>query len=113
MAYQTETKKCMFNGWKSETIIKLEDCLNSYGKPAVRVLEFTTLKRNSGISTHASVTIVQDNGNKEFVMFQDYSKSVMQFPGKRASEKSIKECHNIASEKFEEHLIAAKIQYKI
>lgn len=113
MTYETKTTKCIFNGWKCETIINLQPCLDGYNKPATRVLEFTTLKGASGISTSASVMIVSENGNKSCIIFQDYRKTVMVFPKKRASEKTIQECHQLASEKFAEHLEAAKIQYKM
>ena len=113
MTYETKTTKCNFNGWRCETIINLQPCVDGYNKPATRALEFTTLKRHSGISTHASVMIISENGNKSYIIFEDYSKNVMVFPKKRATEKTMQECHQLASEKFVEHLAAAKIQYKI
>ena len=108
--YTTKTTKCYINGWKSTTQIELEPCQDQYGQPATRVLEFTTIK---GISTNASVCIINSEGNKSFIMFEDYNKTVMVFPKKRASEKTMKECHALASEKFADHLAAVKIQYKI
>ena len=111
--YTTITKKCYVNGWNCNTQIELEPCKDGYDKPAKRVLEFTTSKGGRGISTNASVYIINEQGNKSFIMFQDYSKTVQISLGKRASEKTMKECHEIASAKFAEHLAAVKIQYKL
>lgn len=112
--YTTTTNKCMFNGWKCETNIVLQPCLDGHNQPAKRILEFTTLKRHKGITTHASVHVVTDKtGDKSCIIFEDYSKQVMNFPKVRATEKNIKDCHNLAIAEFDKHLTAAKIQYKI
>ena len=113
MNYTTKTEKCYVNGWNSETLIDLEPCQDQYGQPATRILQFTTSKGSRGLSTNASVCIINSEGNKSFIMFEDYNKTVMVFPKKRASEKTMKECHALASEKFADHLAAVKIQYKI
>ena len=111
--YTTKTTNCYINGWNATTQIELEPCKDGYDKPAKRVLEFTTTKGISGLSTNASVCIINSEGNKSFIMFEDYNKTVMLFPKKRASEKTMKECHALASEKFADHLAAVKIQYNL
>ena len=111
---KTLTRKCMFNGWKTETTEHLEDCKDSDGKPVERVIEFITLKkRYSGVSTHASVYLLHPDGCKTFMAFEDYSQTVQIFLKKRATQKGIMDCHTEASVKFAEHIAAAKAQYNI
>ena len=121
MTYEVKTEKSLFNGWTSETQILLEENVSNdpsiNGKVGNRILEFTTLKRSGGgIVTNAMACILMNDGkfvSKETVIFQDYSKMVMNHGKIRATEKSIAQAHAAAFDKFAEHIESAKKQYNI
>lgn len=111
MTYKNITTKEMRLGWKTETKIKLGDAEDFNGNPAERFLIFSTCKRYSGISTNASVVLINERGERSFTIPDDYSKTVMTFPKKRATESGIKDCHKAASLKFADHIADATAQY--
>lgn len=110
MNYDYKIYKCRFNGWTAETQIEL-------GKTETglkRVLEFTTLKRYSGVSTRANVWEVDEaTGSRTTMVFGDYGATVKKVGVKRATEKAITQAHLISASEFDTHIEAAKAQYAV
>lgn len=76
------------DGWQAKSRIKL---------PTGRFLEVHTWKTSAGIATHYQECDVEqiDGGHEvvRFTMFEDPSGYLKKFPGKRATQKAITECH--------------------
>jgi len=102
------TVKKGYHGWEAGTYFQLK---------GDRVLRVTTMKRNNGkVTTSASSVILKKDGifvSESFVMFQDFSKTLLSVSINRVTEKSLTEAHNKALENIDAVIKEAKEFYSI
>jgi hypothetical protein len=83
------------DGWETKTKIDFDDVLTVRDKVGRRRLTLSTYKRNRDLVTLASVSFVND-GFESFMLFADYSKTVIKQPCARVTEKDVKRQHEEA-----------------